>query len=123
MSRLTPKQRKFCDYYIETGNATESAIRAGYSKNCATEMGHENLRKPHIVDYIEGRNKEIENKRIADMKEIKEFWTGVVRDQDVEMKDRLKASEFVAKTNAAFIDRVETTEDIEVVVTVEDDED
>ena len=51
--KLTPKQKAFADYYIETGNATEAAIRAGYSKKTARVIGQENLTKPAIKQYIE----------------------------------------------------------------------
>lgn len=49
---LTGKQRLFCDYYIKTFNATQSAIKAGYSKNTAYAIGHENLKKPQIKAYL-----------------------------------------------------------------------
>ena len=55
--KLTPKQKAFAEYYIETGNATESAIRAGYSKKTARVIGQENLLKPtlksHIIEEIQ----------------------------------------------------------------------
>jgi phage terminase small subunit len=50
----------------------------------------------------------LQNDRIATMEEVKKFWTNTLRDDGIDMKDRLKASEFIAKTNAAFIDKVET---------------
>lgn len=53
MSKLTPKQQAFADYYIETGNATQSAIKAGYSEKTARFIGAENLTKPNILKYIE----------------------------------------------------------------------
>lgn len=105
--KLTPKQQAFADYYIETGNATESAIKAGYSESTARSIGAENLTKPNIQKYIEERNKEIESKRIANMKEVKQFWTEILRNDMYETKDRLKASEFIAKTNGAFLDKVQ----------------
>ena len=105
--KLTEKQKAFCDYYIETGNAAESARRAGYSHRTARGMGAENLTKPYIQAYIKTRNEEIENARIANMKEVKEFWTGMLRDKELEPRDRLKASEYIAKTNGAFLERVE----------------
>lgn len=49
---LTGKQRLFCDYYIKTFNATQSAIKAGYSKNTAYAIGAENLKKPQIKNYL-----------------------------------------------------------------------
>lgn len=112
--KLTVKQQRFADYYIETGNAAESAIRAGYSKKTARSIGQENLTKPYIKDYIIRRNKELEDARIADMKEVKQFWTATMRSQMVEPKDRLKASEMLARTNGAFIDRVDHAGSVEV---------
>lgn len=52
MTRLTEKQRRFADYYIETGNCTEAAIKAGYSKRTARVIGQENLLKPAIKNTL-----------------------------------------------------------------------
>lgn len=60
MDKLTPKQKAFCDYYIELGNATEAAVKAGYSKKTAKETGYENLNKKLIKEYIEKGLKEKE---------------------------------------------------------------
>lgn len=49
---LTAKQEKFCLEYVVDLNATQAAIRAGYSENAAMEIGYENLRKPQIADFI-----------------------------------------------------------------------
>lgn len=66
--KLTPKQKAFADYYIETGNATEAAIKAGYSEKTAKVTGYENLTKPYLKSYIDKRMKELESARIADAK-------------------------------------------------------
>ncbi|MGL5190579.1 MAG: terminase small subunit [Cetobacterium sp.] len=50
-SELTDKQRLFCIYYMQSFNATQSAIKAGYSRETAKEIGYENLTKPHIKKY------------------------------------------------------------------------
>lgn len=60
MRKLTPKQKKFADEYVITGNARQSAISAGYSKNSASEIASENLTKPNILAYIEGQLEELE---------------------------------------------------------------
>jgi len=59
MAKLTPKQKTFCDEYLIDLNATQAAIRAGYSPDSAKEIGCENLTKPNIRAYIE---KEIANR-------------------------------------------------------------
>lgn len=51
-ARLTKKQVKFCKEYLHTGNATESARRAGYSAKSAYSIGAENLKKPEIQDAL-----------------------------------------------------------------------
>lgn len=105
--KLTIKQQRFADEYIISGNATEAARKAGYSKRTARAMGAENLTKPNIKKYIEERTAEIQNAKIATMIEIRELWTGILRNQDERTSDRLKASELMARTEGAFLDRQE----------------
>ena len=54
---LTPKQKAFADYYIELGNATEAARRAGYKGKNLNRIASENLSKLDIKQYIEERLK------------------------------------------------------------------
>lgn len=49
---LTDKQRLFCIFYMQNFNATQAAIKAGYSKETASIIGFENLRKPNIKNYL-----------------------------------------------------------------------
>ena len=117
--KLTEKQKRFCDYYIETGNATEAAIKAGYSQRTARFIGAENLTKPNIKLYIEQRLKELEDERIADATEVLQYLTSVMRGEMTEtryiavydkdgsfveeregpptVRDRNKAAELLAK--------------------------
>jgi len=53
MAKLTAKQEMFCKEYLIDLNATQAAIRAGYSVNSAKEQGYENMTKPHILEYIQ----------------------------------------------------------------------
>lgn len=66
---MTIKQKKFADYYIETGNATQLAIRAGYSKKTANRIATENLSKLVISEYIQKRLKELEKSRLMTVEE------------------------------------------------------
>ena len=116
--KLTPKQQRFADYYISSGNAEEAAKKAGYSaRGNTTKL----LQNTTIRDYLKERNKQLDNDKIATMQEVKEFWTNFLRGENVDPKDRLKASEFIAKTNGAFLDRVEQT-NIDIVVDIEEDD-
>lgn len=84
--KLTAKQKRFADNYIETGNATQSAIDAGYSKKTAKSVGSENLTKPDIKAYIAEKMREIESDRIMGAQEALEFLTNVVRGKELETK-------------------------------------
>lgn len=125
MAKLTEKQKRFCDYYIETGNATEAAIRAGYSEKTAKVIGAENLTKPYLKSYIDERIGQLESNRIADAKEVMEYLTKIVRNEakeevvvvseydseiikkDVSIRDRNKVAELLGKRYRLFTDKVE----------------
>ena len=77
--KLTEKQKHFADEYIKLGNATQAAIKAGYSKKTANRIGAENLSKLVIRDYIDKRMQAIENNRIMSAKEAVELLTGIGR--------------------------------------------
>ena len=142
--KLTVKQKAFADYYIQLGNATEAAIKAGYSKKTAAEAGSENLRKPHIKKYIDERLEQISSDRIADAREVMEYLTKIMRGQDVEevivvegegegcssarrmdkalnQKDRIKAAELLGKRYSMWTDKVEAEVTQQVVFIGEQD--
>ncbi|WP_349584791.1 terminase small subunit [Leuconostoc citreum] len=77
--KLTVKQKKFADEYIKTGNATQSAIEAGYSKRTARSVGNENLTKPDIQTYINQRMKSLEKSTIVGQDELLELLSSFVR--------------------------------------------
>lgn len=137
--KLTPKQKAFADFYIELGNATEAAIKAGYSKRTAKELGYENLTKPHIKNYIEERMKQIESYRIAKAEEVLAFLSSSLRGDVLEevvatesdgvggmkpiilkkqlsAKDRIKAAELLGKRYALFTEKVDLDGNLEVTI-------
>ncbi|MEQ7259609.1 terminase small subunit [Lactococcus garvieae] len=70
--KLTEKQKKFADFYIKLGNATQAAIKAGYSKKTANRIGPENLSKLVIKNYIDERMEQLASERIMSAQEILE---------------------------------------------------
>ena len=140
MNILTDKQKKFCDEYLIDCNATQAAIRAGYSKKTACSIGQENLTKPDIKAYIEAHLQEIHNEKTADAQEVLEYLTSVMRgehteqvlklvgegvqtvsDIDVSAKDRLKAAELIGKRYGMFKDSVDLGGAVPVVISGGDD--
>ncbi|WP_195847525.1 terminase small subunit [Streptococcus uberis] len=139
MSKLTLKQKRFADEYIITGNATESAIKAGYSKKYANTNASKLLQNTTIKRYIDERLKILDSEKIADQKEVLQYLSAVMRgehkektlisigefgqeivDIDVGAKDRIKAAELLGKRYKLFTDKVEVDANIETVVFVDD---
>ena len=79
MVKMTAKQQRFCDEYLIDLNATQAAIRAGYSVKTAGVIASENLQKPYIAEYIEKRMAEKEAELIADQNEVMKYLTSVMR--------------------------------------------
>ena len=87
MSKLTAKQRKFCDEYIKSGNATEAYFKAGYqikSNEAARANASRMLTKANIKEYIETRLKQLESKKLAGAREVLEYLTSVMRGEQTE---------------------------------------
>ncbi|ADY20352.1 terminase small subunit [Bacillus paranthracis] len=132
--KLTPKQQAFCDYYIETGNATEAYKKAGYkvkSDEVAKTNASRLLTNANVQSFIKNRMDQKEPEKIANQDEILEFLTRVMRgetteqipvgkgegyfkleDKDTYVKDRVKAAELLGKRHMMW------TEKKEVEVTV-----
>ena len=134
---MNTRQRKVCDEYLIDCNATQAAIRAGYSPKTAYSIGEENLKKPELKAYIDEQLERIHNEKTADAQEVLEFLTSVMRgehteqtlqligdgvqtitDIDVSAKERLKAAELIGKRYGMFKDGLNV--DVEPVVLVND---
>lgn len=135
--KLRPKQKRFADEYIITGNATEAARRAGYSEKTCSVIGDENLRKPNIKKYIDDRMAQLEDATIAKEKEVLQYLTAVLRGESSseivvvegigdgasearrmekapDEKERLKAAELLGKRYRLFVDKQEVQQDVQV---------
>lgn len=109
---MTPKQKAFADYYIQTGNATEAARKAGYSEKNVGENAAKTLRNPKVATYIAERMEKQDRSRVADANEVIEFYTAVMRGEvkdqfglEASLADRLKAGDSLMKRYAASADR------------------
>lgn len=84
MAKMTKKQQRFCDEYLIDLNATQAAIRAGYSVKTANEQGSQNLAKLSIQKYIEKCLAEKQNNLIAKQDEVLQTLTRVLRREESE---------------------------------------
>ena len=142
MAKLTDKQKRFCDEYLIDLNATQAAIRSGYSKKTANRIGTENLSKPVIKEYIAERMAKKESELIADQDEVLKYLTSVMRGESEseivvvegvgdgcssaramqkapDEKERLKAAELLGKRYGLYTEKVEQNVDMELNITVD----
>lgn len=118
---LTPKQQRFANEYLIDLNATQAAIRAGYSEKTAGVISHENLKKPEISEYIQAamdkRQSKIERTQLdvlTDIESVKADAMQKIADKDGNMlmanhAAALKALELEGKHRKMFTDKVEHT--------------
>lgn len=116
---LTIKQQRFADRYIETDNATQSYIDAGY-KATTREVAEANARKLlgnySVKKYIENRMNELQQETIASQEEVLQYLTKVMRGQekdqfglDASLQDRTKCAELLGKRYGTFVEKKEVT--------------
>lgn len=145
--KLTEKQKRFCDEYLIDLNATR-AYKTAYPNvkkdNTAAVNGNKLLRNANVKGYIDKRIKEIEDKSIADAKEVMQYLTKVMRNEvteevvvvegegdgcssarvikkDMSAKDRNKAAELLGKRYRLFTDRIEADVNQTVIFEGEDE--
>lgn len=134
---MNARQKRFCDEYLIDCNATQAAIRAGYSPKTAKVTGAKMLTNANLKAYIDEQLERIHNEKTADAQEVLEYLTAVMRGQhteqtlqligdgvqkiadiDVSAKERLKAAELIGKRYGMFKDNVGI--DLEPVIIVND---
>ena len=144
MTKLTEKQKRFADYYIETGNATQAAVKAGYSKKYANTNANKLLQNTTIKNYIDEKLEEMSSQRIASANEVMELLTSAARGEleeevvvvenigdycseakvikkQIGAKDRLKAAELLGKRYRLWTDKVEVKGMVPVMIVGEDE--
>lgn len=142
VAKMTAKQQRFCDEYLIDLNATQAAIRAGYSERTAYSTAAENMTKPVIKDYISARMAEKEEALIAKQDEVLKYLTAVMRGESrasvvvvestgdfmstaremekaPDEKERLKAAELLGKRYGLYTEKVEQAVDMDLNITVE----
>ena len=142
--KLTEKQKRFCDYFIESGNKYDAAVKAGYSENYAKAQSHKLLDNVGIKSYIDEKLEEMQGKRIASATEVMELLTQALRgeikeevvvvegsgdgyseaktiDKQIGAKDRIKAAELLGKRYGLYTDKVNITGAVPVMIVGEDD--
>lgn len=100
---MTEKQRRFVEAYARSGNATQAAKAAGYSKNTAHSSGQRLLKNAEIKKFLESLLEPEHEKSIATVTEIWAFWTNIMNSQNEKTVSKLKASELLARSLGLFL--------------------
>ena len=121
---LNQRQIRFVQNYMKTNSITHSAIDAGYSKKTAHVQGSNLLKNPKILEYITAINERLESEKIADIQEVMEYLTSVMRgekkdqfDLDASLGDRTRAASELPKR----LDVRAKTVNVDCAVTIIDD--
>ena len=116
MSKLTAKQQTFCEEYLTDLNATQAAIRAGYSKHTAKDIGCENLAKPNIAECIQNlMAKRSESTGITNdwvLKGIKDLTDSLILSE--EPKAAYKGFELAGRHLKLFTDKIDLSGEVKV---------
>ena len=132
---MTAKQKRFCNEYLIDCNATQAAIRAGYSAKTAYSVGQRMLKNVEVKKYIDEQFEKLKNDNIADTQEIMEYLTSVMRgdqkeqvplmyydkqileEKSASIKERLKAAELLGKRYSLFTEKMEleTTASVKIM--------
>lgn len=123
---MTRKQKRFCDEYLIDLNATQAAVRAGYSPKAAKVTGAKMLTNANLKAYIDEQLETIHNEKTAQAQEVLEYLTSVMRGEHTEQilrlvgdgmqeitdiavpaKDRIKAAELLGKRYGLFKDNLQ----------------
>jgi phage terminase small subunit len=136
MADLTARQQRFCDEYLIDLNATQAAIRAGYSEKYAHTNAAKLLRNTTIKDFIAARMAEKESDLIADQDEVLKFLTAVMRGENKDERvfvnangemesiefrqqsNQIKAAEMLAKRYGLLVDKIEADVDTELTINI-----
>jgi phage terminase small subunit len=108
---LTARQQRFVDEYLLDLNATQAAVRAGYSARSASAIGFENLRKPEIGAAIcEAQAERACKTRVTADDVLRELWS--IAQSSSSARTRVLALSWVGKHLAMFTQRVQMSEEL-----------
>ena len=105
--KLNARQKAFCEYYVASGNATESAIKAGYSEKTARSIGQRLLTNVDIKKYIKELQEKAKESRILTAKEKREWLSEVIKNGNEKLQDRLKALDILNKMDGDYVEKLQ----------------
>lgn len=141
MAKMTAKQQRFCDEYLISLNATQAAVKAGYSEKYAHTNAAKLLQNTTIKEFIDERMKEKEAELIASQDEVLKYLTSVLRGKTQseivvvegqgegvsearvmqkapDEKERLKAAELLGRRYGLYTEKIQQEVDMDLNINV-----
>lgn len=106
---MTERQKKFAEYYAQSGNTVQSAIKAGYSENYANTNACKLLENDRVAEYIRQLAEKAQDSRIMTAKERQALLSDIAKDDDNAPSDRIKAVDTLNKMTGEYTVKVDTT--------------
>lgn len=110
---MNERQRKFAEYYAQSGNAAESARKAGYSESYAEHRTDEMLRNVEISQYIKELTEKAKDERILTAKDRQIMLSDIARGEENKAADRVKAIDTLNKMTGEYITKIEGSVDVQ----------
>lgn len=107
--KLNARQKKFAEYYAQSGNTVQSAIKAGYSENYANSRAHEMLENVGVAKYIKELSEKSQDERILNAKERQAMLSDIANDKENTPTDRIRAIDTLNKMTGEYTVKVDTT--------------
>ncbi len=107
--KLNPRQKKFAEYYAQSGNAAESAIKAGYSAKFVNTNASKLLQNTTISEYIRELTEKAKDKRIMTAKDRQVLLSDIAQNEDNETADRIRAVDTLNKMTGEYLSKLEVS--------------
>ncbi len=104
---VNERQKKFAEYYAQSGNTVQSAIKAGYSENYASTNACKLLENDRVAEYIKQLSEKAQNERIMTAKERQALLSDIAKDDENAPSDRIKAVDTLNKMTGEYITKVQ----------------
>ena len=105
--KLNARQKSFCEFYVASGNATESAIKAGYSEKYTNKNVSKIRQNTAVQEYIKELQEKAKTNRIMTAVERREILTEVIKNRNEKLQDRLKALDILNKMDGEYIEKMQ----------------
>lgn len=104
---MTERQKRFAEYYAQSGNTVQSALRAGYSENYANARAHELLGNVGVAEYIRELSERAQDERIMTAKERQALLSDIAKDGGNDPADRIRAVDTLNKMTGEYVAKIQ----------------